>query len=396
MRIMNRTFSSVVRSGLSGATLALVMGTATEAVAEVCIKASNKVVNGKVVTSLSKVERNGKCKKGEIAALTGPQGPTGPKGATGAEGADGQLRIYGDGSGLAKTVSSSELFSDPFAMYTDVVIDSGATLTVPSGTVIRCTGSFVNNGTIVVQPGTPGGLADSDTTSTIRPLIHPAHPGVSGRSPSSGESGDSTNSRSGGKGGVGLTQFQASLLRYPGSFAGGAGAGGFFVGGAGGGSLVVLCAGAITNNGRIRADGGAGTGNQISGGGGGGGVIILASKTSVVSSASSQLLARGGNGANSGSFTGPSGGGGGGIVHLIAPSVNATGATVSVAAGSAGAVSTAEIDLTLRSGGHGGGASGGNGGQGGLVPVSSKQGQIAFDGEPGEIIYTIADPTSLF
>jgi hypothetical protein len=387
---MNTFFSPWVPFALRLIAIVSFLGAGATAQAEICVRASKKVVSGKVVTSLTKVNRSGKCKTGEVPALTGP------KGATGAAGADGQLRIYGDGSGGAKTVAANETLSDPVAMYTDVVINSGVTFTVPSGTVIRCSGSFVNNGTLLVQSGAPGGEASSDTTTTIRPLLTPPHPGISARSPSTGESGNSTNARFGGEGGLGLSQFQAALLRYPGPFAGGGGAGGFFVGGAGGGSLVVLCAGGITNNGVIRADGASGTGNSISGGGGGGGVIILASKTSVISAAASQLLARGGNGAGSGANAGTSGGGGGGIIHLIAPAVNATGATVSVTGGTAGNISTVDMNLNLRSGGHGGGASGGSGGRGGSVQTSATESTAAFDGQAGEIIFTLADPTPLF
>lgn len=44
--------------------------------------------------------------------------------------------------------------------FTDFSVAAGVTLTVPSGTVIRCTGTFTNNGTIVVNTGAPGGSAD--------------------------------------------------------------------------------------------------------------------------------------------------------------------------------------------------------------------------------------------
>ena len=370
------------------AVLASVIGVMTpldSAAQTTCVRATNKVVKGKVVTSLSKASRT-KCRKGEVAALTGPTG------ATGATGADGQLRIYGDGSDGAKIVAANETLSDSAAMYTDVVIDSGMTWTIPSGAVIRCTGSFENNGTITVQTGAPGGEVTGADTSLIFPVYSSPHPGISARAASSGEFGDGTNVRSGGRGGFGLSLFQAKMLRYPGIFGGGGGAGGAFSGADGGGSVVILCNGGITNNGLIRANAANGA---IGAGGGGGGVIILASRTSVVSSAGSTIQAKGGNGGNSGSVTGPSGGGGGGIVLLISPAVNTTGATVTVTGGNAGADSGNPINLTPRSGGHGGGGSGGLGGTGGSVLGTS----VNFDALPGtdgHSLVTLEDPTPLF
>ena len=351
-----------------------------------CVRATNKVVNGKVVTSLSQVTRSSTCKKGEVKALTGPRGQTGPAGA------DGQLRIYGDGSDGAKSVATNQTLSDPAPMYTDVVIESGMTWTVPSGAVIRCTGTFQNNGTIVVQTGAPGGEVVGTDTSSLTLAYSPPHAGISARAAASGEFGDGTQSRTGGRGGIGLSLFQASMLRYPGAFAGGGGAGGSTEGGSGGGGLVILCNGGISNAGVIRANGENGS---IGAGGGGGGVIILASRTSVVSVSGSTIQANGGSGGNSGSVTGPSGGGGGGVILLISPSVNTTGATVSVTEGAGGSDSGNPVNLTPRSGGHGGGASAGSGGQGGSVLGTS----VSFDALPGTeglSIFTLEDPTSLF
>jgi hypothetical protein len=158
---MHNPFSKIFGNTLAGIVVVSLLGAANPTHADICVKGVNKVVSGKIITFLSKVTRSGRCKKGEIAAITGPKGATGPAGPTGPSGVDGQLRIYGDGSGGAKTVAANETLSDPVAMYTDVVINSGVTFTVPSGTVIRCTGSFVNNGTLLIQSGAPGGDADA-------------------------------------------------------------------------------------------------------------------------------------------------------------------------------------------------------------------------------------------
>lgn len=346
-----------------------------------CLRANNKVVQGKVVTSLSTTNRKGKCRKGEVAALTGPTG------------ADGQLRVYGDGSSGALTVSSSQVLTDASAMYTDVVIDVGATLTVPSGTVIRCTGSFTNKGTITVLTGARGGRSYGTKGNSIMSSYALPHPGISARAAAGGESGDTSENRLGGLGGLGLTLYEASILRYPGPFGGGGGAGGLTtIGGKGGGSLVVLCNGAIRNKGTIQADGEDSLGGAA---GGGGGVIILASKTSVTSSAGSFILARGGHGGSPYVKDAPGGGGGGGIVHFIAPAINADSATKSVLGGPGG-TSSGIVSGNPRAGGAGGGASGGDGGAGGAMPSGTNNPGYGFDGSSGHVISTVADPTSLF
>lgn len=383
----------VNRSFVVAVSLALIGFSAGYAHADVqCVRATNKVKKGKVITSLSTVTRATSCKKGEVSLLQGPAG------------ADGELRVYGDGSLGAKTFSSSETYSDATAMYTDVVINSGVTLIVPSGTVIRCTGSFVNNGTILVgntgaagvEVGTlaEGGLFFNADTSGVMPATVQAHPGISARAAMMPEVGTNGTSRTPGLGGIGLSEFSARLIRYPGPFAGGAGAGGVVQAGpSGGGSLVVLCGGSIVNNGAIKADAiNAGTGV----GGGGGGVIILASQTSVTSTSGSSLLARGGNGGISNSQSAVSGGGGGGIIHLMSPSINTVGATISVAGGAAGTSSGASITANPSTGGGGGGACGGNGGNGASVDVFNSGGVGATAGSTGHALTSLLDPTSLF
>jgi len=346
-----------------------------------CVRATNRVVNGKVITSLSSATRTGNCRRGEVSAISGPTG------------LDGQLRIYGDGSSGAKVVASDETLSDASAQFTDVTINSGVQLTVPSGTVIRCTGSFVNNGFIRVQTGASGGQAAGTDSSTIMPAYAPPHSGISARAAMSGEVGSSSVNRTGGSGGVGLSLFQAALLRYPGSFAGGGGAGGFTTtGGKGGGSLVVLCNGPVTNNSVINANGeDVGLGSS----GGGGGVVILASKTSVASGASSSINAFGGEGGGSSTATGPGGGGGGGVIHFISPMITSVGATLDVSGGQGGSHDL-DVSSSPRAGGPGGGGSGGDGGNGGLLSGGSNIPASAGSGASGHVISTTADPSALF
>src|SRR6185436_15592993 len=92
-------------------------------------------------------------------------GTNGTNGMDGAAGGDGQLRIFGDGSAGAKTVAADEVWTGLTAptnpQFTDVTINAGTTLTVQSGTVIRCTGTFTNNGMIVVSVAAAGAFESS-------------------------------------------------------------------------------------------------------------------------------------------------------------------------------------------------------------------------------------------
>jgi hypothetical protein len=357
------------------------------------------------------------CKSKETQLNLADFGAAGPPGEPGADGADGQLRIFGDGSAGAKTVAASETWTGDTAptnlQFTDVTIDAAATLTVPSGTVIRCTGTFTNNGMVLVQTGAQGAfVTTSPLLGTSRGGVHvEGEAGISVRAAQSGELGDDTADRRAGVGGQGLTTEQARTILNPGVKAGGGGGAGgsdFFLGSFnggsnGGGSLVVLCQGAVTNNGTITADGDdstfelpGGGGTIISGGGGGGGgVVVLASKASVTNGATGTIQARGGAGQDSDTNEGPAGGGGGGIVHLLAPVVSTVGAA-DVSGGAPGVQgAAASVTLSPRAGGGGGGGSGGNGGAGGGVDTGDDPGP-ATDGEAGFVLTTTADPSALF
>lgn len=315
---------------------------------------------------------------------TGATGPQGPTGATGPTGADGILRVYGDGSAGPRTVASSITLDDSNPQYTNFTVNTGVTLTIPSGTVIRCSGTFSNSGTIVVQRA----LRD-----------HPrfAENGLRDPTPSSGgvES-------PGGTGGAALASGVAKGLLKLGLVGGGNGfAEQGETGGDGGGSFIVICKGAVTNGGTIRADG---TNATINGrGGGAGGYVILASGVSVTNNGTVQTNGAGGatyigSDAN-GTGQGPGGGGGGGVVHLIAPSIGATG-TVNVAGGSGGAAGGPGVITGFTySGGGGGGGGGGRGGDGGAVNpanIGDNSTAAGSSGSFGQILQTIADPASLF
>ncbi len=347
--------------------------------------------------------------QGETGATgaTGPAGPqgepgaTGPVGATGPAGADGQLRIYGNGSAGAETVASNlgllfvDVAADGNAQFSDLTIDVGAALFVQSGTVIRCTGKFINNGTVIVGQHARGGRFNSQfNANSYLYSVTNANPGITALAAGNGEIGTNTIAASGGLGGGTFSREQAVSLSYPGPPGGGGGGTAFGGGGepgTGGGTVVILAAGGIENNGTLRA---IGTDGSTSAGGGGGGIIILASPAYFTNSG--VISATGGNGGiyNSGSSA-SGGGGGGGLVKVISPTITNTG-TVNVAPGlgSSGAPSGTLVG-NPRGGGGGGGGSIGYGGSGGSVN-SNGSSTASLPGGAGAFLALNQDPTSLF
>lgn len=305
-------------------------------------------------------------------------------------------RVYGTGTAGARTVTSDIRLDGPDAnlQYTDFIVEEGVTLTVQSGTVIRCTGRFINRGTIVLQSGTRGADRAGVATSTQLESLRPAAMGIGKLAAASGEVGGPSAERLGGAGGEGLSEFEARILLMPQTQAGGSGGAALASGGDGGGAMTVIAAGEIRNEGVIRADGV----DAIDGGGGGGaGVLIFASGERVVNAAGASIAAEGGLGGDSTSNSGPGGGGGGGIVHLIAPDMDNDG-DVSVAGGEPGTAGPAgSITGSPRSGGGGGGASAGAGGQGGAAGEGAEATpEEASPGAAGRFLTTTMDPGTLF
>lgn len=321
-------------------------------------------------------------------------------------------RVYGDGSAGAITITQDTLWTanggSPPAnnntQFTDFTVSEGVTLTVPSGVTIRCTGTFTNNGTILVSTGAVGALVDGDASSNPADVqsnnYRQPGAGISLCPPSPGEYATPAGAPpESGFGGCGIEQpLVAAFILNPGPAGGGGGAASatgtlLGVGGDGGGTLVVRARGAIVNTGVIRADGDRGQGFGC--GGGGGGILILASAKSITSNASTALLsASGGAGGESSTTRGPGGGGGGGIVHLIAPAIAVD--KVEVAAGFGGE-KVGDINSNPHQGGAGGGASFGSGGEGG-------SGTLNIPGPPGTagpagsgiLLQTQLDPAGLF
>jgi hypothetical protein len=286
--------------------------------------------------------------------------------------------------------------------FADLTIGSGATLVVPSGLVIRVTGTFTNNGTITVSSYGQGGVVSITGSSSAEARYTAASRGVAPASAGFGERAVGGNNVLGGfaASGLGSANIAASILK-PGVEGGGAGAGALSgplgdqsgAGALGGGTLTILAQGRLSNPGLIVALGG--DAQVPCSGGGGGGVVIFASKTSITNTGN--IVVSGGGGGASSVSCGAGGGGGGGLVQLIAPTVTSTG-TMFLAGGPAGAAgATGSVTGTaVRMGGGGGGACFGNGGIGGGITGNDPRAAAAAGATGAALIRNGVDPTALF
>ncbi|MCC6954120.1 MAG: hypothetical protein IT290_08385 [Deltaproteobacteria bacterium] len=327
-----------------------------------------------------------------LTGATGVAGAAGAAGSTGAAGADGSIRVYGDGSNGNVTISAPTTF-DSRLQYHNITIDSGVTVTVSSGTVIRCTGILTNNGTIEVSSHAVGGSIEGfPSATTLMPLRRDANPGIARSSAQNGEIGTFASLVFGGFGGTGLSSESVrNLTRTAMSAGGGGGASRFSTGGAGGGSLVIACANGISNTGTgsISADGVDGSAGS---GGGAGGHIVLASPSYVDNSGT--ITAVGGDGGTEAASSGPGGGGGGGIIHIITGTFINGGTTLVTGGAGRPLVFAGTVTSSPRSGGGGGGALAGNGGNGGTAELDDSS-SGSTSGAAGVSLVTLTDPTSL-
>lgn len=335
----------------------------------------------------------------------GPQGPPGDPGPLGPAGADGQLRIYGDENAPSVTVSADSNWGaipPESTVFKDLTIAPGKNLYLPSGMVIRCSGTFTNHGTIEVSYSTLGGRQRLNPGVVYYMGTAPPEAGLGISAAAFGECGGSTHGRIGGPGGLGLLHPQ-SVAMLPGSKGGGSGAGGVDVhGGHGGGTLVILArAGIQTSAGSfIICRGGAAPNGA---GGGAGGVVVLASPESITHAGSVDVS--GGNGGISvdlnGIGHGAGGAGGGGLAHFVSPVLDDGSGTVIIAGGAAGVHGAPNSigPVAIWQGGGGGGACIGGGGTGGAVNVGQTglgSPAEALPGATGAYLKTRADPTPMF
>ena len=250
--------------------------------------------------------------------------------------------------------------------FTNFTVNAGATLTVPHGTKIRCTGAASINGTIRVSPaqvydpdgpgGTPAIFASvAQAVGITQTLLV-----------------DSRFDEGGVFNNPGLPFGRAALITDAPVLGGSTGDPGTFLAGAGGGTFSLRADGGISIGalGLIEANGSNGlvgdgvtTSNSGGGGGGGGGIIVLAWGGGTSFSNAGAIRANGGSGGVARRYGG--GGGGGGIIRLIGPGAALTG-VLEVNGGAAGEPATAPATGTGTNGGPGGtcGGFGGNNGFG--------------------------------
>jgi hypothetical protein len=368
----------------------------------ICLKATSK--NGAVKFTRRTVASSKRCPRGmtqivDTSTLVGPQGPAGTSGingtngTNGTDGADGSIRIYGNGSGGDVTISSNTALSNVNVQYEDLTINSGITLTVPSGTIIRSNGTVTINGAIAVSNvGSGGNLESSSSNGITYYAITQPSLGNAKRSAGFPEVGSNASDLYGGVGGFPLSEGEArAILRlHPRGCGSGTSSMNGEVGGAGGGSFTILAKNGIivSDIGSIRAPGAS---SANGGGGGAGGFVVLASSGSIVNGG--LISAIGGDGGASFADSAAGGGGGGGAVHLLAPTISA--GIISVAAGARGSSSVPVSKTTRRAGGGAGGGCGGRGGNGNDLGVSNLQVTGAAS-TAGLTLQTITDPVSLF
>ena len=295
--------------------------------------------------------------------------------------------------------TNNALLAGDVLQFTDFTVNSGITLNVSSGTIIRCTGAFTNNGTIIVAPAaTPGNAAFSDTSgssSGFPPIVTNiiAGAGCAEGPAGNGLAGTSTTGfLSGAPGAAGLGPNGKYLQVHSPLGGGGGGGSGIGFGGQGGGAFEVIAQGAITIGpaGSITANGGSGTTGT---GGGAGGLVVLVSGTSITATAANSINTIGGAGGTASNAISGGGGGGGGIIHLYAPTISVPNTTTSVLAGASAASVT--ITATVHGSGGGGGSLGGAGAPGGNAILNTASGVTA--GQAGNVFQSlVTDPSSLF
>ena len=326
---------------------------------------------------------------------TGAQGPTGEVGSNGIDGVDGQDAAWGDSSAGDVTFSSTTTLDQDNLQFNNFTVSSGVTLTVASGTIIRCKGQFNNDGTIFVTRAAATGREVGVDGPEVHPVAISPRAGISRNAASNGGLADSAGDMKGGLGGVGLgaanTAILKNIVRPPLYAGGGGGVGaGSDLTNSGGGAIGIFCEGQVTNNGSIAA---SGRNADEGDGGGAGGIVVIASATGVDSS-SGTINVSGGNGGNSSSGEGAGGGGGGGLTHVIAPTIDLPSGNVDVSGGSAGVAGSMLTGSIYRSGG-GGGASVGDGGDGGAIDPS-KNPAAASTGDDGALVTRIvSDPAGM-
>lgn len=358
--------------------------------AKICVKKKTQVGFTSFAKNIKKVD-SGNCPRG-FKELIDTSSFQGPAGSDGSNGADGALEIYGNGNQGALIVTGNVTLPAGDHQYTNVTIDTSATLTVESGSTIRCTGSFENRGTLNVPAFTSGAVRSDVSDTDIEISASAPGPGITSCPAGNGAYGTSAAIVRGALNGCGIPEGSSAQILRLGAFGGGGGGVGgstsLVAGGAGGGTVRVLCKTSIQNSGFIYAVGQDSP--SQGGGGGGGGIVILASSGSITNTGA--LSVYGGDGGDSSAKSGAGGGGGGGLVHLLAPTITQNG-TIALAGGIGGTLSIATT-AAKRFGGGAGGDGTGYGGNGADINTDNSS-TAGEDGQSGLSFQTLTDPTSL-
>ncbi len=299
--------------------------------------------------------------------------------------------------------------------FANVTINAGATVTVPTGTavpmIIRCTGSFVNNGDFRANGGNGANATNSATAAAAgQGCAGGTNGGVGGA-----QSGGGTHPaafQTGGNGvnfgsssGRGLRMCNPTTNNYPSWGGSGGGGGAYGTAGANGGNAIGVGTGCNTGGsggsvygsadlltsagapaafqslGQTTAGdrwilggsgGGGGGGTQsiltsaraAGGGGGGGGGAVQITANSITIGSGAWIRARGGNGGNGTVSTGGNAGGGGGgggaggTINLQYMSTYTNNGTLQVSGGIGGGGGFGTVGI---------GGVGGNGGSGRIL-----------------------------
>ncbi len=307
-----------------------------------------------------------------------------------------RVRFFGGSSGTDRSSVTGDLLNLGQYYFRNWSVPSGVGITVDGFARIYCTGDLNITGSITVTPAIQGG-GGRQVWFTPSGAANAA--GLTQYATTGGAGGGGIGAGGGGASGT-MGRSYNYLLQPYGSGGGSGfitqGSGAFPNGGDGGGGIWVEASGAITigSTGIIRADGGnaAPSGNEanvgmVGAGGGSGGTIILVSARSITASPGALLSVMGGNGgdgrlngtATTSGFGGNGGGGGGGgQIILIAPTVNVTGATLNVSAGSPGAIASGiqHAAHAPRGGGNGGRGGAGASNLGNVVVLAAESGRI--------------------
>jgi hypothetical protein len=245
--------------------------------------------------------------------------------------------VFGNGINGSLTISSNTAWTKAgnYYNFTSLTINSGVTLTVSPGVIIRVSGTLTVYGTISADG--KGGIG-----AYVNGVAGGANGGSGSATDTVGGSGGSAGSGSGGSCGGGGGESVSTYTSNGGSYGGGGAAGvktaatGVWASGGAGGGIITIYGRtiSITSGALLTASGLDGsvssTGDYRAAGGGGGGRIYIYVGSGGYSN-SGTLKATGGNGAVIGGFG--AGGGGGGYIKVTAPSAVTMGA-INVGGGS--------------------------------------------------------------